>query len=378
LLCICCKKEHLVIRPGKSTVVCFSDQNFVPILPADNGNCIAIVRLENATLKELVDFSFEIFSSLPENTVLCFGSASYLYRVGSSLYAQEWSEINNKISGKWRTVSVVPLIAIITENCPGILARDIEQIATWFGNVYSSDVRGMLDSWRGVLQATKNNCEGSEIRETCEIFKNPMPVLFTSVRLEQHCFVTNSTCPALLRGMDRKATDALVRAFLENLHKNFLVPNNPEDFLVRVTDKTDCTKEEASKTTYIVIGSSITNRVVGHLRALNIPVIDLTVPGWLATQDNIDSLIAKLAGLDCPDDFVVVMDLHSNSSYRFKQFDGTPALPVKDCKKYHFPGEILLTDDMLFKKITASLAPVLLSAQNKIKVLIPPPPQVCF
>jgi hypothetical protein len=76
-------------------------------------------------------------------------------------------------------------------------------------------------------------------------------------------------------------------------------------------------------------------------------------------------LNAKLAGLNCPSDFVVVMDLHSNSTYRFKQFGGTPALPVKDGKKYHFPGDIVLTDDTVFQKITASLAPVLLSAQDR-------------
>jgi hypothetical protein len=72
--------------------------------------------------------------------------------------------------------------------------------------------------------------------------------------------------------------------------------------------------------------------------------------------------------------FAVVLDLHSNSSFGFLQFDGTLALPVKDAKKFHFPGEIRLVADDIFKKITDSLRPVLLSAQKNVKIIIPPPP----
>jgi hypothetical protein len=72
--------------------------------------------------------------------------------------------------------------------------------------------------------------------------------------------------------------------------------------------------------------------------------------------------------------FAVIMDLHSNSTFRFSQFDGTQALPIKEGKKYHFPGEILPVSDDLFKKINDSLKTILLSAQDHIKIIIPPPP----
>jgi hypothetical protein len=72
LLCITCKHEHPVLRAEKLAIICFSDQNFDAILPAENGDCIAICRLENATLKELVELSFEIFNEVPEGTILNF------------------------------------------------------------------------------------------------------------------------------------------------------------------------------------------------------------------------------------------------------------------------------------------------------------------
>jgi hypothetical protein len=74
------------------------------------------------------------------------------------------------------------------------------------------------------------------------------------------------------------------------------------------------------------------------------------------------------------------MDLHSNTTFQYRQFDRTPALPGKDgsAGRYHFLGDVILTDDTLFKKITDLLSPVLLSAQNKLKILIPPLPRYVF
>jgi hypothetical protein len=62
-----------------------SDQNFVPVLPSETSDCIAICRAENATLRELAEFCFELLPPLPENAILCYGSASHLYRCGASL-----------------------------------------------------------------------------------------------------------------------------------------------------------------------------------------------------------------------------------------------------------------------------------------------------
>jgi hypothetical protein len=177
--------------------------------------------------------------------------------------------------------------------------------------------------------------------------------------------------------MDRKATDELLRVLIDTLNKNFSVPKDPEKFLARAQQGNDGAKEDNPPDTVIIIGSSIMGRVAGHLRSLGLTVVDLSVPGWVATADNIDSLIARMSELKIAGNFAVVLDLHSNSSFRFLQFDGTLALPVKDAKKYHFPGEIRLVADDIFKKITDSLKPVSLSAQKNVKIVVPPSPATC-
>jgi hypothetical protein len=81
-------------------------------------------------------------------------------------------------------------------------------------------------------------------------------------------------------------------------------------------------------------------RVAVHLQTLGLSVVDLTVPGWIATADNINSLIVRMSELKITGNFAVVLDLHSNRSFRFLQFDGTLALPVKDAKNSTSRGKL--------------------------------------
>ncbi len=70
LVCICCKSEHPVV--GKNPVVIFfSDQNFFPNLSTTSGECIHVVRLENALHGELYELAIEMFRDVvfPEGSV---------------------------------------------------------------------------------------------------------------------------------------------------------------------------------------------------------------------------------------------------------------------------------------------------------------------
>jgi hypothetical protein len=38
-------------------------------------------------------------------------------------------------------------VPFIRENCPGIMARDIEHIAAWFVKVYENNTAGLIECW---------------------------------------------------------------------------------------------------------------------------------------------------------------------------------------------------------------------------------------
>ncbi len=89
LSCVCCKFEHCIVTKQPMTVL-FSDQNFISSMEADSGNCLNIVRLEDASLADLINIAKEMFerTTLPEGSVFLFGSASYLSCVGTGTYAR--------------------------------------------------------------------------------------------------------------------------------------------------------------------------------------------------------------------------------------------------------------------------------------------------
>jgi hypothetical protein len=62
---------NIVLGGDKPVALIFTDQNFVPFLSHDPENCIAVVRLENPSLSELVDIAGELLDrfTLPEKSI---------------------------------------------------------------------------------------------------------------------------------------------------------------------------------------------------------------------------------------------------------------------------------------------------------------------
>jgi hypothetical protein len=98
MMCLGCSKTHHILNPVKPSLIIFADQNFTPFLSGGENNCVAVCRLENATLNELVDLAMEVIDRmvLPPGTTLLFGSGSHLFRVGTSQYASDWIMLVNR------------------------------------------------------------------------------------------------------------------------------------------------------------------------------------------------------------------------------------------------------------------------------------------
>jgi hypothetical protein len=136
--------------------------------------------------------------------------------------------------------------------------------------------------------------------------------------------------------------------------------------------------DPASVKHLICVGSSIIKQTIPYLNALGYSITDLSQPGWLATQENVDALISELSHLNAPPGFALVMDLLSICGHRFEQFDGTQAMAQKEGGKYHMKGPVQVCEDQTFKKIIDRLGPILLSAQDSVKVSVPPLPRYLF
>ena len=112
LTCMICETPHSILKTGAGDappILIFCDQNFIPTL-SGGSSCIAISRLEDGTLSELVDLAAEVLerNPIPVGTILLLGSASHLHNVGTSIYAIDWCEAITKLSEKLRNVKTLP------------------------------------------------------------------------------------------------------------------------------------------------------------------------------------------------------------------------------------------------------------------------------
>jgi hypothetical protein len=207
------------------------------------------------------------------------------------------------------------------------MARDIEHIAAWFVKVYENNTAGLIDCWQKVLLITRENTqEGFQLSQG-EHYKLPLPASLNTSSLAPHCFVHHSSCPILLNGMDSRATAELTCVLVNSLVCNFSAALSPNNVVQRVIAETS-TKEFSGHV--VVLGASNARNLVPYLAARGFSVTDLTIPSWVASESNIESLISKLKTTTIPPGAAIVIDLLSNSTYRYEQFDGTLALPYKE------------------------------------------------
>lgn len=205
LICFSCDNEHPVISK-KPAVILFSDQNFVPTLNCKNGNCINIVRAEDASLLELLDMAIELFGDVtfPEGSIFMFGFASHLCRNGTSLYAMVWTQLVAATSSRWQGIHICPLIPLIASECPGPIVRDISEISMWFDTVYDSDPQGPHEAWMGVIAAMEDSSTGAITLEVMESYKLALPSTLQCKAINSTItFCSNNSRPVTYNGLSK-------------------------------------------------------------------------------------------------------------------------------------------------------------------------------
>jgi hypothetical protein len=141
--------------------------------------------------------------------------------------------------------------------------------------------------------------------------------------------------------MDHKATGELLFALLNSLNQNLNADLNPNLIVANswVTDPGNALPEEpplqTGKKKLFIAGASNMRRLVPALKLSGYEVTDLTVPSWLATPGNVEMLADRITSLSADPGTVIVLELFGNSTIRYRQFDGTMALPFKSGHGYH-------------------------------------------
>ncbi len=110
---------------------------------------MAIARLEDASLNEPVDLSMEILDKhqVPPGTLLLYGSVSFLYNAGTTIYTEDWCNLVSKLETIFKESRILLLVPVIREDCPGTVRRQLIELATWYKVVYDKNTLGLAPIW---------------------------------------------------------------------------------------------------------------------------------------------------------------------------------------------------------------------------------------
>jgi hypothetical protein len=266
---------------------CFflADQCFPPALPpGGDGECLAIVRIENSTLIELADSFLEITKGfdMPVGSVVVLSS---LARVGTAAYAEELvralARIRDAYANSVRIVHGFPvLIGGLDDES---VVRSILEIELWLAD---SDKRRMhslpntsahyISEW---LRTNKSD-SGSDSDSATDIHPHPLKLPNSLHSLEKGTYVSPgwedlATCLPALQEEDEKK---LLGVLIEELNEKFALQLDLEPS----TDRSSQPASDYMESDFfsmIFAGSSHSARTVDVIDRGGLNLLDATIPG---------------------------------------------------------------------------------------------------
>ena len=380
--CLTCHKEHVIVGFGKPTVVCITDQNFVTSISGGGENsCIAVARMEDSDLHDLITFAFELFEKhvVSTGSIIMLGSATHLARVGPTCYAVDWTKCVQRVKSKWPDALLLPLFPIPCADCDTGLARDLAELNAWFTKMYSNSTHGLTSAWITALDTNSRASSGSVTLPSELTYNLAFPRdLNCQSPLVPLCFKTNSSRPVRLVGLDRKTANELVRALIVCLNNDLHLGVELEiDHLLVPKKFTDLgTKDTVDS--LVIVGASHMKRTCAVLRILGHNVYDICTPGWVATPPNVAKVRNQISEAELGAKTPIVLDLFSNSVYRFVDYDGTLSMPRKTQTGYHLLGEVTLCENSSISRTMDNLEPLFRDLDLNPKVVVPPQPRYLF
>ncbi len=167
-----------------------------------------------------------------------YGSASFLGRCGTSLYARSWVEVVARTSGTWRGIRICPLIPLIVSPCPGTLIREIKELSTWFDQVYDNNCECLHESWAALVASLDNCSSGATTLANMDTYKVVLPSSLSSAALDGcTTFCSQSSRPITFGRLSKDNCCELLSSLLNLISKDFRACSGPESYLARANSK---------------------------------------------------------------------------------------------------------------------------------------------
>jgi hypothetical protein len=381
-------------------VFVLADQCFPPVLPPEtDGECIKILRIEDGGVVELLNAFLEATKGfrIPAGTVIVIFSASRLSAIGTEAYATEFAEarfrLQRVVGDGIEMLHGFPILYTGTGN--RALIKSILDLEHWvtscakgrdIGKSRKHCIKLTLGNTLEHFSAGNSQCTGTPVAT--------VPASSADTPVASAIFPTRMMLPTLMKYGEKAIYESpiyvdiplVIDAVSEVDERNMIDQLIQELNTSFMTELAECTVEreaeyssEHSEALYgkriVMIGASHTARLANAMEDMGAVVVDLSIPGWRITGDNVSSQVQQLTSVlseEYEGETYIIYQLFDNSVF-FSSNDDIQELPYRGQDgKYHVPGKLVLADRDEFKRLFTEILPLLRSGLDHKKFILSP------
>jgi len=383
LTCLACPTPHTHVgrmNEGRPVVIVLADQNFPAVLPAADGDCLVVVRVEDGTLGELENVFSDRFraflkphGSLTPGSVILFGSISHLRACGLQDYIDHLVKTHVSLCASVGAgVDVIPLVSVPLHGLESpSLIRSLMDLDSW---LLSAQGGG-----RTALPKTRENFWAT----LTEGVRTPPAALDSQTLMLPAGFRNHRKHPVVSDPYDGNIPTSIppVNELSESRIVNALLTELNDVYGLNLDISPDYSRNPNHNTgnghgRMILVGGSHMARLAEAMQQGGAETRYIGAPGWVATRAALLDASTQMRNLKVSGDDSVVIDLWSNSAYMGTDEFGLPVRAAKNTSdgKYHIVGDLQAAPKTVFEKIMQDSIPVLDAARgSKVVLLIPIP-----
>jgi hypothetical protein len=352
---------------GKPVVLVASDQNFPPVLfSEDEGPCIAIMRMEFGTVKELGFAIGDMLHgiSLPAGSIILVGSTSDLGKQGIVGYTDELARTLRIVKDKQgRRIQVVALPPVLLGGINSfMLLRLVVEAEHWAER---------LEGGAGVLlMRTRSEVVrmiGKHSKGTVTNPEEKVDLLLKKVDGYERVRVRSAVwedMPERMLPLTVEGEQIILGTLTEELRRNFGV---------KVSGRLEMERGEGKEKPvykYAVLGASNADRLGDVLVGMKKDVVKVTKGGWRPSKQGVAEMLEMMKDVDLEGRVIILYGL-DNGVFYSEDEDGDRSLPKADeSGTYHIVGKTELATQKQVKGLVANCEPILDKVKDNKKMLV--------
>ena len=365
---------------GGPVAIMATDQSFPPCLPASNGECLRVVRVEDGSLREVTLALADCIGNgtLSTNSIILLGSLHHMSQVGTAQYCLDWVRSRWWLRERFGEDKVIlPASPIPVAGFTGSsTVRTFIEVAAWVSSLGCTEALLAKDTLQHLADMHLGHTSTGALCNERLCYR--LPASLDSRLFNTHVSEGWGSRPVGIPPLSHTAEEALVLPLIEMLNDSFKLGLDPLPSLERTeAGLRDIESARGVECNHLVIGGSHAGRLATALKRAGVYVDQLTTGGWKPTKAGVSALVEDMGKLTIVPDTVVIFGL-DNSSFFVLGEDGTLTLPAKGPGgRYHVEGELRVASKEQAKNLIKTIKPLFAVFPGSTKVLVTPLPRYC-